>query len=212
MRGEHDDAGLCRQFGHALAGLGLEIGIARADPFVHQENFWLKARRDGEGKPRRHALTVAVERHVDEIAQFAELDDGLDLLLDFIRLPAIDQSAQDDVPAAGRTGAETEIDVEERVDTAVDINASPCRTIDAEQHLEQRGLAGSVPSDQTQPVARLQGEADSVERGDVLRAASVFDPPVIDGIAVPTRQRERLSQLVFQMDVIDRYRSVHSRR
>jgi len=93
-------------------------------------------------------LAVRFEGHVDEIAEFAEFDDLLGACFDLFLAPAVDEAAQLDVAPAGRFAAEAEIDVEERVDAAVDFDRAARRLEDAVEHLEQRRLAGAVRPDE----------------------------------------------------------------
>ncbi len=121
---------LARSFIRVLA-LFLEARVAGADPLVHEQDLRLQRRGDGEGEASAHALAVALERHVDELA---ELENSM---ISSVRA-SISASLQPLMRPRSRmlrrpvaSGAEAQVDVEQRIDPAVDIDLAGVRLVDA---------------------------------------------------------------------------------
>ena len=73
VAGQHQNFGAAHHILQPHAGIFHEHGIARQNPFVHQQNLPPDGRCQREAKPEDHAETVDPHRHFHEIAQFGEM-------------------------------------------------------------------------------------------------------------------------------------------
>src|SRR5262249_33174026 len=79
---------------------------------------------------------------------------------------ALQVAAVADVLAAGGVVLESELQLEQRTDVALDLALAGGRLVDAGQDAQQRALAGAVVADDTEPLAVVDVEADAAERLD----------------------------------------------
>src|SRR5690606_3665565 len=96
----------------------------------------------------------------EEVGDFGEIDDLVELAGDLGAGHAEDGAVEVDVFAAGEFGMEAGADLEERADAAADLGAAVGRLRDTSEDLEQGGLAGAVAADDANDLALLDLEVD----------------------------------------------------
>ena len=106
--------------------------------------------------PRR----VGLERLVDDVSQFAEIDDLVDPRIDLGSRHAEAKPSQIDVLAAAEIGMKPGPEFENGADPAGDFNFSAARGQRTGQDLEQGALAGPIPTDQSEYLATAKLERD----------------------------------------------------
>ena len=145
-------------------------------------------RRDRKREPHVHPTRVTLDRRVDELPDPGKLDDVVQLALDLAPLHSEDRPVEEDVLAPGELRVEARAHLEQAADAATDDRTPRRRCRDARQHLEQRRLAGPVPSDDSEDLALVDVEAHVPESPDLLlligiRAACEARPQTRDRIA-----------------------------
>ena len=105
---------------HLAQALLLELRIAHGQHLVHDEDFRFQVGGHGEGQAHVHAGGVAFDRGVDELLDFGEGDDLVELLRDLGLGHAEDGAVEEDVFAAGEFGVEAGADFEQAGDAALD--------------------------------------------------------------------------------------------
>ena len=87
VRGHHDRLVRFELLAHDFHGFLPKVGVADGHDFVDQQDVRIHLKRHRETEPRRHPRGIGADRLIDEIAQFAELDDRLHSGLDPSRSP-----------------------------------------------------------------------------------------------------------------------------
>ena len=113
---------------------------------------------------------------VDELLHARELDDVVEALLDLLALHPEDRAVQVDVLATGELLVEAGPDLEQAADAPADLGAPLGRERDPREDLEQRRLAGAVPSDHAQDLALGHLERHVAKRPDLGGGAMVLLP------------------------------------
>src|SRR6266851_4704163 len=140
---------------HPTEALLLKSQIADCEDLVDDEDLRLKVRRDRKRQAHVHAARVALHRRVDELIDFGEPDDLVELLPDLRLCHPEDRAVQKDVLAAGQIGMKPSADLEQACDTAAKRDLARGLLRDARQNIEQRRLAGAVATDDAEDLARL---------------------------------------------------------
>ena len=107
---------------HPLEALALECQITHGQHFIHNQYFGLDAGRHGKCKLDLHARTVALDRGIDEFRHLGEVDDLVELLVDFLARHAEDGAIEIDVFPPGEVGHEARAHLDERGDAAIDLD------------------------------------------------------------------------------------------
>src|SRR5215831_15715243 len=163
MAGEDDDRGAVKKAFDALVRLLAEGFVAGADAFVDQENIALRRGGDGKGQPREHAGRIGSQRQRQEITQFGEVGDLVELGCDLTPVHAQHVAAQINVLDSGRFEIHAGGRIEQRADIAFDGDGAAARLVDAGEHAQQRRLARTVVADETDAVAVIDLEVEAVD-------------------------------------------------
>ena len=76
---EKHRAAFVRDFVHSADALFLEGGVAHGQHFVDEQNLRNQVRRHGERQTKIHAGGIALYRRIDELLDFGESDDFVEL-------------------------------------------------------------------------------------------------------------------------------------
>ncbi len=159
----------------------LKPRIAHRQHLVDDQDLGLEVRGHGERQPHVHAAGVVLHGRVDELFDFGERDDLVELPFDFRPLHAEDRAVQEDVLAAGQLGMEAGADFEERSDAADDARAAARRRRDARQNLQQRRLARAVAADDADDLSRaISNDTSSSAQNSV--ASGGFGPRALHAV------------------------------
>src|SRR5690242_8710976 len=189
MGDQHDGAAGAGDIAHLAKALFLEIDVADGEDFVDEEDFWLEVRGNGESQADVHAGRVVLNGGVDELFEFGEGHDFVELAGDFRFGHAENGAGEKRVFAPGQLGMEAGADFEERADAAVDFRPAFGGASDAGEDLEQRGFAGAIAAD----------EAENFAFVDVER--NVFEGPEGFGLAAAEegkRRAQRAAEMVAE--------------
>src|SRR5258708_4882482 len=99
---------------------------------------------DGEREPNVHAAGIALDRRIEELLDLGEIDDLVELLVDFVPAHAQDGAVEKDILAASKFWMKAGADFEEAADAAAQVDGSTGGLGDARQNLEQRRFTGPV--------------------------------------------------------------------
>ena len=110
---------------HLAEALLLEGDVADRQHLVDEQDLRLEVGGDGEGQADVHAAGVVLDGRVEELLDFGEGDDLVELAVDLGALHAEDRAVEIDVLAAGELGMEAGADLEQRADAAVDVGVRP---------------------------------------------------------------------------------------
>ncbi len=154
-------------------GFELKTGIADGKGLIHDEKIGIGGGHGTEGEACLHSRRIGLERLVDDVAQFAKIDDLVNPPIDLGSRHAETEPAQIDVFAAAEIGVKPGPKLEDGADAAGDFNFSAARGQRAGQDLEQSALAGPIPTDQSEHLAAAKLERDVSQRPEFLWP----DPP-----------------------------------
>ena len=105
---------------------------------------------------------------VDDVSQFAKIDDLVDPRIDLRARHAKAKPAQIDVLAAAEIGMKPGPEFEDGTDPAGDFNFSAARGQRTGQDLEQGALARPIPADQPEHLATAKLERDVLQCPEFL--------------------------------------------
>ena len=158
-----------------LVAFRLEALVADRERLVHEEDVGLDVGGDGKGQPRRHAGRIGPDRRVDELRQLGPGDDaGQSPAHLFPRKPK-ERSLEQDVLYSRQLAVESQAELQERRDPSGHDDAAPCRIEHARDHLEESGLAGPVAADDSQRLARLDGQIEIAQSFDLVEDHQPLD-------------------------------------
>ena len=146
-----------------VVALALERLVAHGEHLVEHEDVALRLDGDGEGETHLHAGGIVLELLVHEVLKFRELDDVVVHRVDLLAGEAEQRAVQVHVLAAGELRIEAHAQFDERHQFALDGHAALFGHVDLRDDLQQRGLAGTVASDDAEEVALTHLEADVLE-------------------------------------------------
>src|SRR5581483_5128816 len=150
----------------------LEFRVADGEDFVDDQDFGFQMGGDGEGESYFHAAAVALNGRIEELFDAGEVDDFVELLVDFALGHSEDGAVEVDVFAAGEFGVEPGADFAQAGDAAADDGPAGGGLGDAAEDFEERALAGSVAADDPQHFPFLHLERDVFQGPDgVVRVA-----------------------------------------
>jgi hypothetical protein len=92
---------------HLADGFFLELGIADGQDFIDDEDFRFHESGHGEAQTDGHARGVAFDGGVDVTGHAGEVDDVVELAVDFLSRHAHDRAVHVDVLAACHLGVES---------------------------------------------------------------------------------------------------------
>ena len=161
---EHGLAVALGGLAHLRQALFLEFHVADGQHLVHDHDFAVKVRGDGERQFNEHTAGIALDRGIDEVADLGKFDDLSHLGVDLAAGHAQDRAVQVDVLAAGHFGMEAGTDLQHRRHASVQVDVARRGRGNMGQQLEQRGLARTVRADDADGLALVDGEADAVQR------------------------------------------------
>ena len=107
---------------------------------------------------------------VEEIADFGEVDDFVELGIDFLFREAQHGGVDVDVLPPGQDGVEARSEGNERADPAAHRDLARVGLDQPVEHLEQSGFPCAVPADQSKAFAAAKLEADVLDRPEFLVA------------------------------------------
>ena len=179
------------ELGGALLELGdrarrrlQQVALHRLDG-IDDEDVGLCRGRDGKGYAGDHARRVVLQRHVDKVLKFGELDDVVEVLLDELLAIAKQRPVEEDVLSCGELHVETGTKLDERGDGSGD-GAGPFAGLEnARDDLEHGGLPGAVRPDQSERLATAHLEGDVVERPELSEGklvAAERDEVLLQGV------------------------------
>src|SRR6266511_2401519 len=171
---EQDGAPSSAEGLHATEATLLEFGVPDGEHLVDQHDLRLEVCCDRKCEPHSHPAGVALHRCVDELLDARELDDLVELLLDFPALHAEDRAVQEDILTTRELGVEARTDLKQASDSAADDRPPSRRRRDARQDLEQRGLARAVAPDDAEDFAFANGETDVAQRPDLFHLVGLL--------------------------------------
>ena len=164
---EEDGTTVLRHLSHAAETALLELRIAHGEHLVDDEDLGLQERGDRECEPHVHPARVALDGRVDEVPDAGEVDDVVELPGDLLPAHAENASVQEDVLPARQLAVEAGADLEQRPDTAADVDKTLGGLGDPREHLQQRGLPGAVATDDRDRLSLLHLERHVAERPDL---------------------------------------------
>ena len=78
---KYDRSPVLRDLAHLAQALSLKRAVADRQHFVDEKDLGLQVSGDRERQPDVHAARIVLDRRVDELADFGELDDIVELRL-----------------------------------------------------------------------------------------------------------------------------------
>ena len=91
---------LLRNFLHFAEALLLKFEVADGQHFVHEQNFGLEMRGHGKRQPHLHSRAEMLQRRIDETFDLGEIDDLVELAVDFSLAHPENRAAQVDIFAS----------------------------------------------------------------------------------------------------------------
>jgi hypothetical protein len=161
-------------FVHFSQALFLEFSVTDGENFVHNKYFRLEVRCHRKRQPYIHSTGIPFHRRIEELFDAGEVDDGVELFLDFGAFHAEDGAIEEDIFAAGEFGVEAGADFEERADAAVEFDGAGGGFGDAGEDFEEGGLAGAVAADDAHDFTGLDVEGDVLEGPEVFGGGGGF--------------------------------------
>lgn len=189
VRHEDDRAALLLELADLVEALLLELLVAHGQDLVDEEDVRVGVDRDGEREPDVHARAVELDLRVDELADAAEPEDVVELLLGFLLCETEDRGVEEHVLAAGEVRVEARTEFDERSEAPAPSDRPRAGLEDAADHLEQGRLARSVRPEQSDRRPGRDVEVDVLEGPEVLAVsapgATERDDPFLEGVVLP---------------------------
>ena len=145
---------------HAAEAFLLEGRVAHGEHLIHDENVGLQVRRHGKGQPHIHAAGISFDRRIDELSDFGELHDPVELLGHLGARHAEDGAVEINVLAAGQLAVETGADLEQTGQLSAQTELSARRCCDLADHFEQGRFARAVATDDSDYLALIDRKRD----------------------------------------------------
>src|SRR5436309_13253833 len=114
--------------------------------------------RDGEGQAEIHAAGVVLDGSIDELVDFGECHDIVELPVDVGVFHTEDRAIEVNVFAAGKLVVKTGADFEQCADAAINVGVSGGGLGNARENLEERALTRAVAPDDPDYFALLDFE------------------------------------------------------
>ncbi len=183
MAGQHHDLAAVDPALQTLDGLGLEVGVARADPLVQQQDILLDRCRYGESQAHLLAGRERVQPLVDLVGHIGKFEDVVDVLADVRSCQAHRRATQENVLAHGGLGAEPQRQIHQGLRAPLDRQAPGRGRISTVEHFQQGGFAGAVLTQQRHALAFTDGEIEVFEQryrpppGRIEHGPEKYRPP-----------------------------------
>jgi hypothetical protein len=165
VRDEEDRPRFLAQLLDPVVRLGAERGVAGREGLVDHQDLVALGRGDREPQALGHAGGVGAHRQVDEVAYAGELDDLVEAGLDLGGRHAHRQAAEHHVPLAGEVIEQRGVNAEQRR-LAGCVDRALLSGQEAGDGAQQRGLARTVPADDTDHVTVVNDERDAADGVD----------------------------------------------
>src|SRR5687768_17149064 len=158
MADQQHGSPLSGEITHLTETLALEARVPDGEDFVDQQNLRLQMRGDGKRQPEIHPAGVVLYLCVDELLDFGEIDDLVKLGVDLAPAHAEDRAVQVDVLAPAELRMKAGADLQQRADTADQVDRARGRLGDTREDLEQGAFARPVASDDADDLAAVNLE------------------------------------------------------
>ena len=142
---------------------GHKCGVPDGQHLVDEQDLGIDVDGDGETEAHVHAARVGFDRGVDEVLEFGETDDLVELVVYFLFVEAEHDAVDEDVFAAGDLGMETGAELDQGAHLAGDRHRALGGFGDAGHEFEEGRFAASVLADDTVGGASGNLEADAVQ-------------------------------------------------
>jgi hypothetical protein len=167
VRNEHDRASRLLEGEDAAEALSLERLVADGKDLVEEKDVGVEEGRDREAEAHRHPGRVRPDRPVDRVLELGEGDDLVEAPADVRAAEALDRAVQEHVLAACEVRVEACAELEQGADPACRTHRARARLDDPGDQAQQRRLARSVASDETDGLSLRHVERDVAERPDL---------------------------------------------
>ena len=146
-----------------------EERVAHRERLVDHQDVGVDVRDDREGEPDDHAGRVRLDRLIDELADAGKLRRSASSRASISPgRQSENRAVEKDVLAAGELRVETGAQFEHGGHASRRVATEPCVGVKrAADDLQQRGLAGAVPADDSHDLALPDAQRDAVEREKV---------------------------------------------
>ena len=173
VRHEEDRAASGPDLADAVHALRLETLVTHREHLVDDEDLGVHVGGDREAEARVHAGAVVLHRHVDELAELAELDDAVELGGHLPARVAHERPVQEDVVAAGQVGIEPRGELDHRRHAALHPGAALGGDEHAGRDLEERALPRTVVTDEPDRLALPHLEAHATQGPELVHVPHV---------------------------------------
>ena len=156
------------QNGHALAlhlqdaveAFGLEVLVADGQNLIDDQDLGAHVDGDGEAQAHVHARRIMLDRHIDVIAQFGEVQDVVKKALGLLAAEAQHRGIEIDILAPGEVGVEARAQFQQGADAAMHPDFARGGLDNAGDQLEKGALAAAVAADDAHAAPRQHVEGD----------------------------------------------------
>src|SRR5439155_12537378 len=131
---------------------------------VDEKHIGIEMYRDRKAEAHIHAARVRLDGGVEETPEVRELLDRRHRAVDLAAFQREQRAVEIRVLAPAEIGMEARADLEQRRDPAVHLKRARGRLRGPREELEQRGLPRAVRADDAERSARVDREADVMER------------------------------------------------
>ena len=163
MGSDHQDGCLVNQRFESVFGLLHKIGIAHAQPLVHQQNVRFDARGDRKRQSHDHAGGVGPDRHINIFSQTGEIHDLFHFLLDIVSGKPQQQSLEKNIFQTGRLDIHPDRDIQKGRHAPMYLQTTSGGLVDPGQDPEKRRLSGPVMPRESDPFPFLNLQVDPVQ-------------------------------------------------
>ena len=160
MTDKQHGATAARHVVHLANALFLKSGVTDGEDLVHDQDVWSQIGGDGKRQPHAHTRRIPLYWGVYKLRNFGELDDFFESAVNLPLLHAENRSVDVDVFASSQIRMETGPHFQQARDPAVHFGAPLGWIGDPAQDLQQRALAGTVSSNDSDHVSSIDLEGD----------------------------------------------------
>jgi hypothetical protein len=164
-----------KEYGAAIRGnladstqaFALERDVADSQYLVHEEDLGLKMSSYGKSQSHVHTRGVMLHRRVNELFNFREGHDAIELAVDVLGSHAQNCAVQIDILAPCQFSVKTCTDFQERTNPPIQVCHTGGWLRNAGENLEESALAGAVSTNDAHNFARLNLKRDILESPNV---------------------------------------------
>ena len=171
---QNSSAVLSRDLVHFSERLFLKFGVADGQHFVDKQDLRLKMCCDSERKPDVHSRRIMLDWCIEELFDFGERNDLVELPPNFPLSHAEDGAVEENVLPPRQFWVETCADLEQAGDASAQFNPPLGRLGDSAEDLEQRAFASAIAADHAENFPLLDIEANVFERPEFLDLISLY--------------------------------------